>query len=107
MADTKYFAIGGILTLIIALTTGTTMYIQSLGTKTTCSTGWEEYNSTHSVCNAAKTPRFEVCFKITDSKTVGNYYCEKGKIVFVEAEQSPSETNEQYETCTPSGCIKG
>jgi hypothetical protein len=41
MTDKKTYAIfGGIMTLIILMSSGITYYIQDSGTKSSCSTGW-------------------------------------------------------------------
>jgi hypothetical protein len=100
----NYLTIGGILTLVIALTAGSTIYLQSLGTKTSCSTGWNEFNETHSVCNAAKTPRYEMCFRVYDSTNTAKYWCEKGKLIDNPEQIIEKQPTGGFITCTPEGC---
>ena len=77
--------IAGIITAIIILSSGTTLFLQSLGTKTGCRAGWQytdqgEYEGYYG-CTTLSGIRYQVCFSVYNSSNTGNYWCEKAKLV--------------------------
>lgn len=119
MVELNKKQISGILTLLILLSTGTTMYIQDLGTKTGCRGGWElitegEYEG-YNGCTTASGIRYEMCFDVYNSPGTENYWCKKGLIVEgPEDEVKPpvqpdvvpgNPTLRLKETCSSSGCV--
>ena len=113
--------IGGIVTLIIILSSGTTWYIQDSETKTYCKSGFVEvlegeYEGYHS-CTTSSGIRYELCFDVYDSTTGReNYWCKIGLKVEIPKEvivekiiEVPVKTNTQsgrLERCGPRniGC---
>ena len=86
----KKTTIGGIVTLIILLSSGTTWYVQDLGTKTGCRGGWdyiasEAYEGYYG-CTTLSGIRYETCFEVYDSGNTENYWCKKGVKVEIEKE---------------------
>ena len=102
-------AVGGILTLIIILSSGTTWYVQDLGTKTSCRNGFEEvtqgeYEGYHS-CTTTSGIRYELCFEVYNSSNTENYWCKKGFKVEVPEEPSIKQSTHsgRIESCGPRG----
>ena len=88
--DMKKTTIAGIVTLIIILSSGTTWYIQDVGTKTSCRNGFEyitqgEYEGYYS-CTTNSGMRYELCFEVYNSTNTENYWCKKGTKVEVPIE---------------------
>jgi len=101
--EKKTITIAGIITLLIILSSGTTLYVQDLGTKTGCRAGWEyvDYGVQEGKfkCVTSSGERYQVCFEVYDSSNTENYWCKKG--VLVEFEKEVAD-----ETILP-GKIKG
>ncbi len=81
--EKKYIA--GILTVLMALITGTTLYLVDLGTKTSCRAGWEyeasgEHEGYYS-CTTASGKRYQLCFEVYNSSNTEDYWCRKGGLV--------------------------
>ncbi|GAG76286.1 unnamed protein product [marine sediment metagenome] len=101
--------IAGILTLVIVLSTGTTLFIEDLGEKTGCRRGWEyvgsgEYEG-YFVCKTSSSSRYEICHDVYNSSNTENYWCRKGVLV------KPKDDGiiRDYPTsgdwlCSPDGC---
>ena len=97
--------IGGIVTLLIILSSGTTYYIQSIGEKTGCRAGWVyetqgEFEGYYK-CITSTAIRYEMCFNVYNSANTENYWCEKGKIVKIEEQETPQITKVRQEICSP------
>ncbi len=102
--------IGGIVTLIIILSSGITWKIQDTGTKTSCRNGFEyvtngEYEGYYS-CTTSSGIRYELCFEVYNSTTgKENYWCKKGVKVEVPIEV-PYKTGSHKGNwkCQSDGC---
>ncbi len=81
----------GILTVVMALSSGTTLYIQDEGSATGCRAGWEPYTSGelegYYKCVTATAVRTELCYEVYDSANTPNYWCRKGKLA-----EAPSDS---------------
>lgn len=101
----NYALIAGIMTLLI-ITGGTTYYVVSAGTKTSCASGWKQINETHYSCGT----RTELCFRITNSSNTPSYWCERGKVVnVVDPVVVPTVITTQHiykiAVCSSTSCI--
>ena len=100
--------LGGIVTLLIALSSGVTWYIQDAGTKTSCKTGWiyvetGNYEGYYK-CSTSTGDRFESCYSITDSSNTKNYWCQRGNIIKQEETYKPWEEGVIYCPKSPGTC---
>jgi len=98
--------IGGIITLVILLSSGITYYVQDSGTKTGCRAGWEYVNlgvhEGYYKCVTKSGERFQVCFEVYNSANTENYWCKKGVLVKIpETTTSSQQWNCNYERCVP------
>ena len=82
--------IGGILVLVM-MTTGGTVYVKDLGTKTGCRAGFEYVDSGEFEgqfrCVTQSSTRYETCFEVYNSSNTENYWCRKGVLIDVEEPQ--------------------
>ena len=84
MVETKTIQIGGVVTILLLLLGGTTIYIQDAGSKTSCNDGWRIQINGKYLCN--NTSKTEICFNTSaraSSPYTPNYWCQRGKIVNV------------------------
>lgn len=104
----KKITIGGIVILIIFLSSGTTWYIQDAETKTSCRNGFEyvsngEYEGYYS-CTTSSGIRYELCFDVYNSTNTENYWCKKGIKIEVPSESINRNTQSgRIESCGPRG----
>lgn len=109
----KKITIGGIVTLIVILASGTTYYIQDLGTKTGCRAGWEyidngEYEGYYG-CTTSSGIRHQICFDVYNSTNTEKYWCKKGVLIESEAHIKLSLQSTDGEWICPkrpNPCIK-
>lgn len=85
---------GGILTLMIALSSGITYFIQDTGSKSSCTTGWQYLEEGKYQCGT----RTQTCFEVYDSSNTKNYWCKIGKIVFKNITQETPTTNQEIKS---------
>ncbi len=102
----KKLTIGGIVTLIIILSSATTYYIQDLKEKTSCRNGFDYVDSGefegYYKCVTKTRARYELCFEVYNSTNTENYWCRKGKLVEVPVEIKVKAS--RTEICSPKGC---
>ena len=98
--------IGGIVTMLIILSSGATWYVQDLGTKTGCRAGWEYIESGEQEgkykCVTQSGERYETCFEVYNSSGTENYWCKKGMVVKLDKDYIASSKDW---LCSYSGCI--
>jgi len=108
----KKTTIAGIVTLLIALSSGTTYYIQDRGEKTSCRNGFEyvesgEFEGYYS-CETSTSTRYEMCFEVYNSSNTENYWCKRGNLTkeIPQYTVKSSSSAKRY-ICNPDGCIGG
>jgi hypothetical protein len=98
--------LGGLVLLAILLSTGTTLYVQDAGSKTSCSTGWNivesGVNEGQYYCSISN--KYQLCFDIKNSSSTKDYWCEKGTSV-IPKQLNPEITGTQY-LCNSVNCVK-
>lgn len=109
--DKKQITYGGIITLLIILSSGTTWYIQDLNIKTGCRAGWEYIDNGiyegYYKCSTSSGERYEICFEVYDSSNTENYWCRKGVLIKEEKSDETENIRNQggyyckYDGCTP------
>lgn len=82
MVELSYKQIGTFLMLVLALSTGTTIYLSDSGRNRTCSTGWDlitdgEYEGMYD-CESRPGKRYH-CYGIRDSANTPAYWCDEGQ----------------------------
>jgi len=111
MVEMSNKVIAGIVTLLVLLSSGTTLFIENLGEKTSCKNGWTlmevgEHEGEYVCYTKTSEPRYELCYRIYDSSNTENYWCEKGKIVETkESIENPPvlvKSNGREYQCQPS-----
>ena len=106
----KKITIGGIVTLIILLSSGTTYYINDLGEKTSCRNGFEYVTSGefegYYKCETKSSTRYEMCFNVYNSANTENYWCKRGKIVKIEDKVEKQVSREYICPKRPNDCIE-
>ena len=96
---TKKIMYNGLLTLMIILASGTAIYLQDAGTKTSCLKGWVQINESTWSCGT----RTEMCYNVTNSANTPNYWCERG--INVKENQPTSSHINNDVVCDSVGCI--
>lgn len=101
--------IAGIITLIIALSSGTTYYITDTNEKTSCRNGFEYVNSGdfegYYSCETSTATRYEMCFEVYNSSNTENYWCKRGNLTREIPQYIVKSTpSEEWFDCVPDGC---
>jgi len=105
----KKTTITGIVTLIIALSSGATYYIIDTGERTSCRNGFEyvdngEFEGYYS-CETATATRYEMCFEVYNSSNTENYWCKRGNLTKEIPQYTiKSESSGEWFDCVPDGC---
>ncbi len=84
MENKEKTIIGGIMLVLITISSGVTFYLSDSGTKTSCRRGWE-YTDGYYSCTTNSGIRYETCFEVYDSANTKNYWCKKGARVEIES----------------------
>lgn len=102
MENKNYLQIAGMLVCAIILSSGGTLYLKDLGTKTSCKTGFQYIDSGqyegYYACYTSTGARYELCYEVYNSANTENYWCMKAEIIKIESRQEHDNKNEGFIT---------